>query len=437
MVRCPWPRWAVLRKVTSVILEQSVDTFLMRHERHVHGELTAAARGEIHGVAQRFAEWLRADPGMIDVAYMGGSEVIQTMVLLVHQVSQEVGRGPTFRKAESNDRAETVRTPAADATDAPKLDVWPYSVNEGWLPPQWRVDGSNDSAAKVGLREASAQTSPERQQNDDLGPYVVNEDLFELIKDWLHGGDERKDGGPSTRRRLFIGNDPLVSWLAAELAGPVPFAHGELVGLARRKRTVRRRSWRVAWTIAPGDDKQVDPILAKVRSKMSTAGSLGAVITGLLVFLLQNGVDRASWWSWLSLAAFVGSAGWYFVALFYLDTLSMPSRFWGSQRAPRRSGLQRRLQRIADGWSGVRRPPSSTARVLQEAMVHTWTWIFLPATLLAGLGVILLIGGQAWPPPKHAKPIEPNVWGLALVAVYLLALAVFACIQRPNLGASD
>jgi hypothetical protein len=70
-------------------------------------------------------------------------------------------------------------------------------------------------------------------------------------------------------------------------------------------------------------------------------------------------------------------------------------------------------------------------------MVQTWTRIFLPATLLAGVGVAMLIGGQAWPPSERAEPIEPTVGGLVAVGVYLLALAVYACIHRPDLGASD
>lgn len=81
--------------------------------------------------------------------------------------------------------------------------------------------------------------------------------------------------------------------------------------------------------------------------------------------------------------------------------------------------------------------PTSTARTLQEAMVHTWTSMFLPATLLAGIGVAALIAGQVWPPPSHASPVEPTARWLALSAVYLVGLFGYAAAHRPNLGASD
>lgn len=382
--------------------------FLMRHEMHRNGELNDNAKEEIRGVSDRFAGWLRAYPGAVEVAYVGGREVADTAALLVHWTSSLVSDDSAFERVSEGDLNGITTKP------------------EGARPPA-EIDGSQDSDDRFSWDEFDEVA---------LGPHRPDGSQIEFIRSWLDEVRLKTDQAPS--RRLFVGNDPLVSWLTAELAGPLGIAHGELVCLEPRhavQSSWRSGSkWRVVWTAAPRDDTQVDAIVAKVKSKMSTAGSLGAIITGLLVFLLKDGVDRGSLWSWLALAAFAGSAILYFVTLFFYDSLSMPSRFWGSRRGPKGNSALRRIQ---FGRSGLRRPPTSTARLLQDAMVHIWTWLFLPATMLAGIGVALLIGAQAWPSPKHAKPLEPGAWGPIAAAVYTLALILYAAAHRPRLGASD
>jgi MFS family permease len=196
--------------------------------------------------------------------------------------------------------------------------------------------------------------------------------------------------------------------------------------------------YQLLWTAAPYDDEAVDGIVGKIQSKMTAAASLGTVITGLLVFLLTSGSETRSWWSWASLMLFVGAAALYFVTMFFYDSLSLAPRFWApGQSAGHRTKHQwllRPLRRIRRGRTRLLRPPSSTARVLAEAMMHTWSSLFLPATVLTGLGVAMLVADMAFGSTGEALIESKHVVGTLL---YLLALGLYAAAHRPNLGASD
>jgi len=118
--------------------------------------------------------------------------------------------------------------------------------------------------------------------------------------------------------------------------------------------------WRLLWTLSEDDEKEADAIRAKIKSKMNTAGALGAVIVGLTTFLLQNSVKtEPDVWQWLAFAALATSAGLYFAALFLYDTLQMPPRFWSS-RFPSHPRNESRLHaiwtRLRHGHPSVRRP---------------------------------------------------------------------------------
>lgn len=81
-------------------------------------------------------------------------------------------------------------------------------------------------------------------------------------------------------------------------------------------------------------------------------------------------------------------------------------------------------------------PPASTERLLHDAMVHVWTWVFQVATGLVGVGVVLLAAAAA-----TRGPAQPTAPGLPIVLLVTAGLAAFAVIyvlwHRPRLGASD
>jgi len=142
-------------------------------------------------------------------------------------------------------------------------------------------------------------------------------------------------------------------------------------------------------------------------------------------------------WQWLAFAALATSAGLYFATLFLYDTMQMPHRFW-SNRLPspaRKDGRLRAISaRLRHGHPSVRRPPTSTARVLQMSMVQVWAWIFTPATVLAGAGVAFLAFGVS----EHGRPVALHPWQVLAAIVVLTALAgTWVAWQRPDLGASD
>jgi phosphohistidine phosphatase SixA len=237
---------------------------------------------------------------------------------------------------------------------------------------------------------------------------------------------------PSTKPVLIVGHDPQVSWLLHHLieqggrgqrhAGPLPLARGELAMLAGPPNRPRLR-----YVLSPSDDKLIEEVQAKIKSKMDSAKLLGAFLTGVLVFgarELAGAEDPPAWQPWaggLGLVLLATATAAYFVTMFRYDELLMPVRLWPSPRHPR-SGLPR-------GFAV--RPPSSAAWVLYQNMMRIWSNAFVPATLLGGCGCIAVTVALARP---H------NLWWLAVFTSISALLAVTWLVwraARPNLGVSD
>jgi hypothetical protein len=218
-------------------------------------------------------------------------------------------------------------------------------------------------------------------------------------------------------------------------------ARGELICLVRDTDGADG-SWRLLGTISEDREAEAEAIRAKIKSKMTTAGALGTVIVGLMTFLLQDALQKQpAVWHWLAFAALGASAALYFAALFLYDTLQMPARFWASYfppgtGTPTVAGPGRAWARLRHGRPALRRPPSSTARVLQTSMVQIWGRIFTPATILAGVGVALFAVGATANGREDILNVQQ--WHV-LVAIAGLTTLVAAWVawQRPNLGASD
>jgi hypothetical protein len=268
-----------------------------------------------------------------------------------------------------------------------------------------------------------------------LGAYDPDAQAFDKLVGWLVS--------PTPTSKLLVGNDPLIGWLANRLRladrlrgvgrhADVAVDRGELVCLRIDGRAAEhpdKASWKLIWTISADGPTTTEAILVKVRSKATIATALGTVIVGLTTFLLQNAVkEGCTGFQWLAFAAFFASAYFYFATLFLYDTLQMPSRYWAS-----------RFPTSRKWWRGrptLARPPTSTARVLQVAMVQIWKRVFTLATVLGAVGVVLL----AMSATPSGAAFDPNVepWLIALtIAIVAGTCGLWVFLNRPDLGTTD
>lgn len=400
--------------------------FLMRHAQHSRGRLTADGEDHVRAVANRLTEWVHAEwrdaPGRSIHVWRttDGREVRSSADLLRRQAIMELAR----------------------------LDGAPSGARRLCRPPTGR--SSNGSARVLPHGQSAVAPAVPCAATSNVNPSVAltayrpDSRAFDSLLGWLQSSETGHGHARSHERDapLLIGNDPLIGWLATKLTRrPTPVARGELICLVR-ERTGRRFTaarWRLLWTLSDDGRPEVDAIQAKIKSKMTTAGALGTFILGLTAFLLQNLVGRQpSSLQWLALASLAASSALYFVSLFLYDSLQMPARFWASgfRRPLTRSAFDRAGVRLRYGKASLRRPPTSTARVLQVSMVQVWTFIFTPATWLGGAGVACLAldvaRGEVVDQPRV------GVWQVLVATVVIaIGVTVWSAWQRPDLGASD
>jgi hypothetical protein len=422
--------------------------FLMRHAQHDEGHLTEEASAHIRSLAMRFSEWVQAEwrnppRRTIRLWFTSTStEVQETADALTRNVLAHV------RPSEGQAKPYPFVCPPPGSRD---------SLSQPRRKHRWR-DRRGHSTGRSGdgrepwmpalvppsatqRRDSGQRRDPGHKRYDlgqDLAAYSPDEQAFERLCDWLEasGTGEQQARRSETDVPLLVGNDPLIGWVASKLTRrDTPVARGELVCLVERRAGTR---WRLLWTLSEDGETEAEAIRTKIKSKMNTAGALGAVIVGLTTFLLQNSLQKEpTVWQWLAFAALAVSAGLYFASLFLYDTLQMPPRFW-SNRFPYRPRNERGFQaiwaRLRHGRPSVARPPTSTARVLQASMVQVWNWIFTPATVLAGVGVACLALGAS----TDSDPVGLRPWQVLSAIVVLTAVAgTWVAWQRPNLGASD
>lgn len=224
---------------------------------------------------------------------------------------------------------------------------------------------------------------------------------------------------------LIIGHEPQLGWIAHRLSHKrVPIDQGELVCLRRSE----SRRWNLLWTIHPDDRAALADIREKIRSKMDAAKVMGGFITALVTFVLAQFIDdtKVDSTTWCLRVATVTlllvAATFFFLSLFWYDTLLMPTRFWCTT-APKKGVEQ-------PAWL-VARPPSSSAWVLYQNMMRIWNRTFVPATVLVGVALVLF--SQAiLEPTKLADwwPMLASITGFA-------ALAIWIHLSKPRLGAQD
>jgi hypothetical protein len=355
--------------------------FLMRHAEHKHGHLTVQGIGGVSGVSERFAEWLNEHE-----ASTASERTIQVSLT-------------SSTRTDASEVRETAQLLFSEVKS--KTDGSPWTI-------QWT---STDDAKLLCV--------------DKLNAYKHDPETFDVILQYLKEGS-----------RLLVGNDPLVGWLASRLTHtPTAIDRGELICLRRAK---QRGKWKLIWNLAGNSDpaKELAEVQEKIKSKMSTAGVFGGLIVGLLAFLLQNGTEDGNasspWW-WASMAAFATSGMLFFATLFLYDSLLMPPRFWGSRFPKDLKSDCRFWRRIKFGRPGLQRPPSSTSRVLQQAMVQIWHWIFTPAMLFTGLGISFLL--MRYIKPDHC--FTPGNLVIGAGALLVIAVVLWIAWNRPQLGVSD
>jgi len=392
--------------------------FLMRHAKHDEGHLTKEGSAHIRSLAMRFAEWVQAE---------WRQQPQRTIRLWFTSTSTEV-------QETANSLADNVLTHIRQGQG--QSERYPFD-----RPPEDEHNTERSCNGRQSWMPALVPSS--RAEGHDLGnilsDYSPDEKALQELCQWLRSPDTGHEKARRTEADapLLVGNDPLIGWVAAELTGrETPVARGELICLISERRP--RTRWRLLWTLSDDGETEAEAIRTKIKSKMNTAGALGAVIVGLTTFLLQSSLKtEPTIWQWLAFAALTTSAGLYFATLFLYDTMQMPPRFWSS-RFPSHPQTSGRLQvisaRLRHGHPSVRRPPTSTARVLQVSMVQVWVWIFTPATILAGVGVTFLALGVS----EDSKPVALHPWQVLAATVVLVAVGMaWIAWHRPNLGASD
>jgi phosphohistidine phosphatase SixA len=234
------------------------------------------------------------------------------------------------------------------------------------------------------------------------------------------------------RAFVIVGHDPQVSWLLHHLvdlggggqrsAGPMPLGRGELAMLAGPPGKPRLR-----YVISPSDQKLIEELQAKIKSKMDSAKLLGAFLTALLVFAareLASAEDPPSWHPWLGglgLVLLAMATAAYFVTMFRYDELLMPVRMWPSPR-----GSDSSLPR---GFAV--RPPTSASWILYQNMMRVWSNAFVPGTVLGGCGSIAVTVALARPQDRWWLAV-----GVSIAAVLGVTWLVWH-VARPNLGVSD
>jgi phosphohistidine phosphatase SixA len=259
---------------------------------------------------------------------------------------------------------------------------------------------------------------------DRLATYTADADD---VRDAWEAGAARID---RAGRAIVVGHEPQVSWLLHHVGGQAVRWHtlvtGELALLEPNDDGRRAR-----YVLSPADDTTADELRAKIRSKMDTAKVLGAVLTALLTFAATRLLDRGDLGGEATALAVTGLAllgaatALYVVTLFFYDGLLLPKRFWPAQPPGATSAAR------AGDDDHVLRPPGSEAWVLYQNMLRVWDRAFVPATWLAGAGVVAL--AVAFTDPSGWWWLVP----LPVIAAVAAAVVALARRARPRLGVND
>lgn len=289
----------------------------------------------------------------------------------------------------------------------------------------------------------------EKLSPDKVPPYPT-EKTWNLLREWIKTLEKEAPSDLSSPMRLsadatkpraivLVGNDPQIGWIARMLQrDSVPLMRSEIACFQRNTSWWERarslgKGWRLLWMLSPEDKETKSELLNKIKSKMDAAKVLGAFITGLLMFVLKDLFDLKDKQPTDSLLQFIilaslsfTAAAWlFFSTLLAYDRLLMPQRFWGQELPKERP----------QKWP-VWRPPSSAVWILYQNMVRIWCRMFIPATILVGIGMLFL--GIA----VFESFCWLTEWGnwvpwLGGLIVLIGMLFFWTHLQRPRLGVQD
>lgn len=309
-------------------------------------------------------------------------------------------------------------------------------------------------SAYENARAGEHRCAPESEAIDELDVDPVSPHRFvdpdcntsdtKDVEQWLCDVQEKLAPPPDTSSDgvavVVVGHDPRMGWLLGHLIGRrtrVPgLSHTELIACYRKGETWK---YRAAWALSPTDSALEEAVRGKVKSKMDTAKVFAAVLAAVISFVADSTLDlrggrRAT--ALFGLASLGLATTLYLVTMFWYDRLLMPPRFWATQLPPslgsKLGTLRWWLSRIPRPFPMLHRPPSNATWVLYQNMQLVWSRCFLPATVVAGIGVVLFVVAVA-------GPDSFGEWrNLALVAAVFLIVAVgVARWSRPNLGVQD
>jgi len=254
--------------------------------------------------------------------------------------------------------------------------------------------------AKLSL-ESLGFKEPKPRFRDGLGPDIPpgsKNDVAKNVIETVHSEScelcvrKERNNEVVGNAVLVVGHQPMLGWISEALAGEAySLANSELLCLELTRPFNRNDgqpcAW-LRWVVSPSDDKAIEDLRDKIRSKMEIAKLLSGFIAAGLGFVTSNLADAAKvkYLGRFVAVAEVGAVLLFLALLLYLttmcsyDALLMPKRFWSESAA----GSDNRPRWI------VARPPSSAFWILYQNMLHVWTWQFMPATYFLVTGFLFM-----------------------------------------------
>jgi len=139
----------------------------------------------------------------------------------------------------------------------------------------------------------------------------------------------------------------------------------------------------------------------KVKSKMEVAKFFAGFITLLVAFVLKDGLDTAL--SKLGIVLLTASLGFCIASVFAYDRLLMPREYWTVLSSDEGSAINFQNQ-------------------LQEQMVRSWRWLFVPAIWCFGIGFLLVFANALQLKVTDAGHLS---WGVLLILAMALPRWLF------------
>jgi hypothetical protein len=246
---------------------------------------------------------------------------------------------------------------------------------------------------------SAAETPEESLTPDKTAPKASAEELDDFVTKTAGLLREAPaDDRGSAAAILIVDNRPQLERFGTQIlsnrrkwkylkdgpAPPISLEPGEVVALELDSK--KKTSGHLLWTVDHDDQAEMIVLREKIKSKIDIAKVWGGFITLVLGGVLLSrdeltalGADGHRHLVYVAAVAFFVAVVLYIQALYAYDALLMPERFW-SQRA----------RDQARARSLVSRPPSSSAWILYQKMIHIWLYLFTPATIFVAFGFVVL-----------------------------------------------